>query len=110
VGRSTSHTPSAPGSPAAQTSFDDIVLFDIPRPREADRLCERLQPDRLAWLHEHRGNWVVAASLTSEAGDLAALLRAVERWVEERGLDDVRFELDGRTYPLRRGPAEARLR
>ncbi len=38
--------------------------------------------------------------LRREAGDLAFLLRTVERWVADESLGGIRFELDGRDYLL----------
>jgi hypothetical protein len=79
------------------------VLFDVPR--EADLLCKRLREQRLVWMHVREGMQFVAASLRSEPGDLAALLRSVEAWVAEQGLPRMQFELDGRSYTLRAQPA-----
>ena len=87
------------------TALDEVVLFDIAGVRAVDELCERLRADRLVWVHEREDTRLVAASLRTESGDLAALLRIVEAWVAERGLASMRFELDGRSYALRVRPA-----
>ena len=88
-----------------ETALDEVVLFDIAGVRAVDELCERLQADRLVRVHERDGAQLVAAWLRTEPGDLAALLRAVETWIEGRGLASMRFELDGRSYALRVRPA-----
>ena len=88
-----------------ETALHEVVLFDIAGVRAVDELRERLQAHRLVWLHEREGAQLVAASLRTEPGDLAALLRIVEAWIAERGLASMRFELDGRSYALRVRPA-----
>ena len=40
-------------------------------------------------------------------GDLALLLREVEAWVVERGLREIWFYLDGRSYLLDTGRVDA---
>ena len=80
---------------------DNAVLFDLSG--EAGPLFRRLQVGRLVWLEHRDGTEFAAVSLRSEPEDLADLLRTVESWIEERGLSNVRFELDGRRYTLRAG-------
>jgi hypothetical protein len=81
----------------------DVVLFEV-LPSDVDSLLERLHAERLVWVHFRDGSQFVAASLRSEASDLAALLRTVERWATERGLSGISFEVDGRSYLLRLQP------
>ena len=82
--------------------LSDTIRFEIPhRPAAAD-LCQRLRsrwPESLE--REDGGGWIVSARLRADASDLATLLREVERWVAERGLHELWFQLDGRSYLLR---------
>jgi hypothetical protein len=39
--------------------------------------------------------------LRPDEGELATLLRVVAAWVAERGLEELWFQLDGRSYLLR---------
>lgn len=82
--------------------FDEIVVFELPDDEEAQRLWLRLTPGRLAWLHRRDDAHCVSAVLRAEPGDLALLLRELESWLAERDFSEVLFELDGRTYSLRR--------
>lgn len=82
--------------------FDEIVVFELPEEAEAERLWLRLLPARLAWMHRRGDVQCVSAVLRAEPGDLALLLRELEEWLTERDLPEVPFELDGRTYSLRR--------
>jgi hypothetical protein len=43
--------------------------------------------------------------LRPDAADLARLLRDVETWVAERGLEELWFQLDGRSYLLEPQPS-----
>lgn len=82
--------------------FDEIVVFELPDEAEAQRLWLRLLPARLAWVHRRGDGHCVSAVLRTEPGDLALLLRELEDWLDERDVAEVPFELDGRTYALRR--------
>jgi hypothetical protein len=80
--------------------LSDTILFELRRRSAAADLCRRL---RLRWcesLEEDNGRWIVIAELRPEIGDLALLLRTVQAWIAERGLDELWFLLDGRTYLL----------
>jgi len=81
---------------------ENVVLFDVPL--DSDLLCDRLQGDRLVWMHVRDGATYVAAALRPEPEDLAVLLRSVEAWVVGRGLWRLWYELDGRSYVLRAQP------
>jgi hypothetical protein len=82
--------------------FDEIVVFELAEEAEAQRLWLRLVPARLAWIHRRGDAHCVSAVLRAEPGDLALLLRELEDWLSERDVAQVPFELDGRTYTLRR--------
>jgi hypothetical protein len=82
-------------------SLDDIVLFDVADERDAERLCELLQRNRLSWLYDRERIRYVAAALRAEPEDLVSLLRTVETWVCDNGFGGIRYELDGRAYFLR---------
>ncbi|HEX3454348.1 MAG TPA: hypothetical protein VHS03_06965 [Gaiellaceae bacterium] len=82
--------------------FDETVVFELPEEAEAQRLWLRLLPARLAWMHRRGDTHCVSAVLRAEPGDLAVLLRELEDWLSERDVSGVMFELDGRTYSLRR--------
>ena len=84
--------------------FSDTIRFEIPQRPDAAHLCQRLRScwlDSLEREDDDGGGWIVCACLRAEADDLATLLREVEAWVAERGLDELWFQLDGRSYLLR---------
>jgi hypothetical protein len=85
----------------ADAAFSDTIRFEIPKRPAAAHLCRRLRSRWLESLEEDDGRWIVCARLRAETGDLATLLREVETWVAERGLYELWFELDGRSYLLR---------
>ena len=85
----------------ADAAFSDTIRFEIPKRPTAAHLCRRLRSRWLESLEEDDGRWIVCAHLRAEAGDLATLLREVETWVAERGLHELWFQLDGRSYLLR---------
>jgi hypothetical protein len=82
--------------------LDEIVVFALPEEAEAQRLWLRLLPARLAWMHRRGEAHCVSAVLRAERDDLAQLLRELEEWLTERDVSELPFELDGRTYSLRR--------
>ena len=84
----------------AESSLNEIVLFEIPPGSEAERLCAELSVSRHAWIEVDDRIAIVGVILNPDAGDLAGLLRTVERAVARHGLLAVRFELDGRSYFL----------
>jgi hypothetical protein len=81
------------------SSLNDIVLFEIPGQSGAELLAE-LSSTRLAWMERGDDVTVIGVLLNPNDDDLACLLRAVEKWVEQRGLLAIRFEVDGGTYVL----------
>jgi hypothetical protein len=80
-------------------SLNDIVLFEVPTRSGATGLLAELSSSHLAWMERGAELSVVGVLLNGDDGDLACLLRGVERWAEQRGLA-IRFEVDGRTYVL----------
>jgi hypothetical protein len=89
-------------------SLDEIVLFELPDSRAAERLLKRVAAKRLAWLQGGESAAVVGVLLNPDELDLALLLRDAEAWLERSGLAAMRFEVDGRTYLLQaRRPALA---
>ena len=83
-----------------KASLDEVVLFELPTARAAERLLVHLSPHRLAWLQSGDRVSIVGALLGPEADDLAQLLRSVQEWLERIGFAAIRFELDGRIYAL----------
>jgi hypothetical protein len=81
-------------------ALSETVVFELLHPMGAERLCELLHPHRHIRISEVEGAALVTAELRPEEGDLAALLRAVEAWLEESGFGPIRFHLDGRAYEL----------
>jgi hypothetical protein len=92
---------------ALESSLQEVLLFEAPDVRQAIRLCERLSTRWCAWLGSDGAELVEVLLLDHDDADhnLAALLRTVERWVEEQGLVAIRFTLDGRHYTLESGTA-----
>ena len=81
-------------------SLNDIVLFEVPTRSAATGLLAELSSSHLAWIERGDEVSVVGVLLNADDGELACVLRGVERWTEKRGLPAIRFELDGRTYVL----------
>ena len=81
--------------------FDEIIIVEMPSEEEAERLWLHLQPTRKAWLHQRQDLHLVVVVLRAESADLARLLRELEAWLDERDVDQLQFELDGRSYALR---------
>ena len=85
----------------ADAAFSDTIRFEIPKRPAAAHLCRRLRSRWLESLEVDVGRWIVCARLRADESDLATLLREVETWVAERGLHELWFQLDGRSYLLR---------
>jgi hypothetical protein len=83
-------------------SLCQSVEFELADHAAAQALARRLRPARLEWLESRDGLWLVTAELRPVPGDLAVLLREAEAWLDETGLADVAFRVDGRWYWLRR--------
>lgn len=85
--------------------FLDQAHFEVADYAAAERLTLRLGQTRTAGLLGGEP-YVVAAAFSSEASDLAALLRDVEAWVEEESLYAIRYLLDNRIYVIVAGSTE----
>ena len=83
-----------------KAGLDEIVLFELPAARTAERLLVHLAPHRLAWLQSGDRISVVGALLKPDADDLARLLWSVQEWLDDMGFAAIRFDVDGRTYVL----------
>jgi hypothetical protein len=81
-------------------SLEEFVLFELPTDRSAYRLLTHFESRRLAWLQNGDASSVVGAVLTPDVTDFAELLRDVQAWLCDSGLQAIRFEVDGRTYVL----------
>ena len=81
--------------------LSDMLLFEMPDGAAADDLSARLRPRWTEWIHDGNGLLVVAVLLRPTPGDLAVLLREVEAWAGERGLSELWFHLDRRSYLIR---------
>ena len=87
--------------------LNDALLFEVPDRAAAEQLSTRLrQRTWIEWVEERDGEWFVSALLRPSRGDLAILLREVEAWASERGLDELWFLLDRRSYLLKVGDSE----
>jgi hypothetical protein len=90
--------------------LDDVVLFELPTHEDVEAFCERIRPRWEGWSDAEEDTWVCTAQL-ERSGDLAPLLREVQKLIAELGLDTIYFSLDGRAYRLdaARPPREADL-
>jgi hypothetical protein len=79
--------------------FLDQVHFEVIDYANAVRLTERLGQTWTAGLLGGEP-YVVAAAVSSEPEDLAALLRSVQAFVDEESLCAIRFMLDNEIYVL----------
>lgn len=85
--------------------MSDTIRFELPEYVNVDGFCERI---RSRWPGSARCEdeiWRVTARLRGNKNDLALLLRVVEDYVSETGLQAIRYHVDGRAYVL-----EARAR
>jgi hypothetical protein len=82
-------------------ALSDTVIFDVPDRVTGQHLARWLRPGRVGAVHEWDGFWLYAAELRPIEGDLATLLREVEAWLGERGIPELWFSLDGRTYLIK---------
>lgn len=90
--------------------LDDVVLFELLTQEDAEAFRDRIRPRWGGWSDEDEEVWLFAAQFEG-SGDLAPLLREAQELIAERGLDAIRFCLDGRIYLLdaTRPPREADL-
>jgi len=96
-----------PGNVHVGNPLNEVVLFEIPGFEDATGLAARLAEDWFSWVQTHDTLRLVAVMLREDDGDLAVLLRTVQRWGSERGRAVIPFELDGRQYALDAGARES---
>ena len=81
--------------------LSETVVFELPGPVGAERLCERLRHRWRCQIYDHEGS-LVAVELTPREGDLAVLLRTAEEWLEDSPNSTLPFNVDGCAYVMRR--------
>lgn len=87
--------------------LSEHALFEVPDIASAAGLATRLAEGWSVVVNAERPDtFCVVAELRGEPGDVAALLREVEAWVERESACALRFELDGRAYVLEAGEAD----
>jgi hypothetical protein len=87
--------------------MSDTIRFELPEYVELDGFCDRI---RARWPGSTRREddiWLVSARLRGNKNDLALLLREVEGYVAETGLQAIRYHVDGRAYILEAQTLEA---
>jgi hypothetical protein len=73
------------------------ALFEVPDRSSARRLSRLLSPRPTTFGHRQDVD-LVFVDFGDDSDDLAVLLRDVQEWLAEEGLDSIWFVLDGRTY------------
>jgi hypothetical protein len=85
----------------AEEVFSETVVFELLDPRGAERLWERLRPRWFTSIYKCDAGAFVSVELRSEEEwDLATLLRTVQFWGCESGIETIPFHVDGRAYSL----------
>jgi hypothetical protein len=79
-------------------SMSNVVRFEIPAYAGIDELCAYIRPRWGGSIKFQDDVWYVSARVRRTRNDLAQLLRKVEAYVAESGLQAIRYELDGRFY------------
>jgi predicted PP-loop superfamily ATPase len=79
-------------------SLSNVVRFEIPAYAGIDDLCAYIRPRWGGSIKFQDDVWYVSARIRRSKNDLAELLREVEAYVAEAGLQAIRYELDGRFY------------
>ena len=79
-------------------SMSNVVRFEIPAYAGIDDLCAYIRPRWGGSIKFQDDVWYVSARVRRTRNDLAQLLRKVEAYVAESGLQAIRYELDGRFY------------
>ena len=90
----------AGGMESTAPHMSDTIRFELPEYVNVDNFCERI---RSRWPGSARSEdeiWRVTARLRGNKNDLALLLRVVEDYVAETGLQAIRYHVDGRAYVL----------
>jgi hypothetical protein len=78
--------------------MSNVVRFEIPAYAGIDDLCAYIRPRWGGSIKFQDDVWYVSARVRRSKNDLAQLLRKVEAYVAESGLQAIRYELDGRFY------------
>jgi hypothetical protein len=78
--------------------MSNAVRFEIPAYAGIDDLCAYIRPRWGGSIKFQDDVWYVSARIRRSKNDLAQLLRKVEAYVAESGLQAIRYELDGRFY------------
>jgi hypothetical protein len=78
--------------------ISDVVRFELPAYAGVGDLCAHIRPRWGGTIKFEQDVWYVSARVRRSEGDLAALLREVEAYVAEAGLQAIRYQLDGRFY------------
>ena len=84
----------------SSTALSEIVYFEVGERLAAQQLCTRLGATRLAWVEPGDASLLVGVVLSSQAHDLALLLREVEGWLAELSFGPIPVEIDERVYLL----------
>jgi hypothetical protein len=84
----------------------DAIHFELADFLVAVRLARVLSPTWQVIIESRDGINIVAPHLRPDPEDLALVLRAVERWIEEESLLAILCEIDGRKYVLQAGEAD----
>jgi len=79
-------------------SMSNVVRFEVPAYAGIDELCAYIRPRWGGSIKFQDDVWYVSARVRRTRNDLAQLLRKVETYVAESGLQAIRYELDGRFY------------
>jgi hypothetical protein len=78
--------------------MSDVVRFELPAYADVDEFCAHIE-SRWPGSKERKDDvWLVSARVRKANNDLALLLRRVEGYVGEAGLQAIRYQLDGRFY------------
>jgi hypothetical protein len=80
--------------------ISDVVRFELPAYVGVDDLCAHIRPRWGGTIKFEQDVWYVSARVRRSESDLAALLREVEAYVAEAGLQAIRYQLDGRFYVM----------
>lgn len=87
--------------------LDDMVLFELPTLACNAAFSLRFRSRWPGWSAHDEAGWLFAAELVEGEDGLAELLREAQELLEELGLAEIRFCVDGRVYTLE--PQRARV-
>jgi hypothetical protein len=86
------------------SSMSNVVRFELPAYAGIDELCAYIRPRWGGSIKFQDDVWYISARVRRSRNDLAQLLRKVEAYVAESGLQAIRYELDGRFYIMEAQP------